>query len=340
PVKEWGYLDEDGNFDTPKAEKKWRLMPRLGIAYPITDNIKFHFSYGHFLQYPEYKNMYQFINQGDPSIYGNSFSPFPYSLGDGYIPSLGNPNIKPEITVAYETGIHWRISNSFVLNTTVFYKDMYDYHASTIFFADPVDYAIFLNQDYGNSRGIEFNLKKLFSHHFSFDITYTFSRAVGNATDEYSHWWEAYLASVYGTYPSLKTVILDWNQPHTFNFNFNFRHPRGWGLNFVGNIGSGLPYTPTDVRGQNLAASNSGSKPVTANIDMKAYKDIKIKPLKVRLFMDITNFINRNNILTVFSNSGQPDENLNPNASIEWEDRPYYYGPPRHIEAGIEISFD
>ncbi|MEE9168103.1 MAG: TonB-dependent receptor [Candidatus Neomarinimicrobiota bacterium] len=340
-VERYGYFDENGDFvEPPRATKKWQLSPRLGIGYPITDRIAFHFSYGQFFQYPDYDKMFRLANQGDPNIYQNSLWPFPYSLQDFYIPPVGNPNLKPETTIAYEFGIRWQISQDFVMNTTVFYKDIYDYISAVIRYVDPTDYAIFENLDYGNAKGIEFNLKKLLSNNYSFSIVYSYQKAVSNAANEYTHWNEAYLASVYGTYPSLKTIIMPWDQPHTFNFTFDYRNPKGYGMNLIGNLGSGLPFTPTDVRGLNLADSNSGRMPSTAVVDMKAYRDFRFDRITARLFLDVRNVLNKRNILNVFNNSGKPDESLNPNSSAAWEDRPQYFGSPRHIEAGISLMFD
>jgi len=340
-VVRYGYLDEDGTFrEPPRAKEKGHFSPRLGIGYPITDRIAFHFSYGQFYQFPDYDKMFRLANQGNPSVYQNSLYPFPYSLGDFYIPEVGNPDLKPETTIAYEFGIRWQISKNFILNSTVFYKDIYDYISAVIKYVDPTDYAIFENLDYGNARGIEFNLKKLLSNNYSFSVTYSFSKAVSNAANEYTHWDEAYLASVYGTFPSLKTIIMPWDQPHTFNFSFDYRNPKGYGLNFIGNIGSGLPYTPTDIRGLNLAENNSGRMPYTAIVDMKAYKDFRFDRITTRLFLDVTNLFDRQNIFDVFDSSGKPDDSLNPSSSPAWEDRPHYFGPRRHIEAGISLLFD
>ena len=340
-VERYGYYDEKGNFiKPPTATKKTQLSPRIGIGYPITDRIAFHFSYGQFFQYPEYDKMFRLANLASPSIFGNSFYPFPYSLADFYIPQVGNPNLKPETTIAYEFGIRWQISDNFFMNTTVFYKDIYDYITATIFLADPTDYAIFENIDYGNARGIEFGLRKLLSRNYTFSVTYTYSKAVANAANEYTHWDEAYLASVYGTFPSLKTITMPWDQPHTMNFSFNYQNPRGYGLNLVGNMGSGLPYTPSDARGRPLSENNSGRQPFTAVVDMKAYKDFRLGFVRARLFLDVINLLDKNNILNVFNNSGKPNESLNPNNSTEWVNRPWYYGPPRHFEMGVSVLFD
>ena len=102
---------------------------------------------------------------------------------------------------------------------------MYDYIASTIYDADPTEYAIFENHDYANSRGFEISLRKLFSQNFSWSVNYTFTRAEGNAENEFAHWYEMYYASVYGTFPARKTVVMPWDQPHTLNMNLNYVNP-------------------------------------------------------------------------------------------------------------------
>ena len=69
-------------------------------------------------------------------------------------------------------------------------------------------------------------------------------------------------------------------------------------------------------------------------------KDFNYKKFTLRLFSDIYNIINYENVIYVFTNTGQPDESANPNSSLDWIDRPYFYGPPRHVEIGIDILFD
>ncbi|NOZ03735.1 MAG: TonB-dependent receptor [FCB group bacterium] len=355
---DWGYLDIRDNDTTfvpaPQAKIKRKWSPRIGFGYPITDRTAFHFSYGQFFQYPEYQNMYRLTNTngfvGLPpelnsiagmagvDVFGNSLYPFPYSLGDWYIPPVGSPNLKPETTIAYEFGLRTRATDEYVISTTLFYKDIYDYIAAVIYDADPTEYSVFENMDYGNAKGIEFTLQKLFNNNIGWTINYTYSRAEGNASNEFQHWNDAYSASVYGTYPARKTITMPWDQPHTLNFKIDYQNPNGFGLNFLGNLGSGLPYTPSDARGRPLDESNSGRMPPTAVVDMKAYYDLKVPYARVRFYADVTNLFNRKNILNVFDNSGKPDESLNPNTSPMWEYRPYYFGPPRHIELGIEVG--
>jgi outer membrane receptor protein involved in Fe transport len=231
------------------------------------------------------------------------------------------------------------ISSNLKLSTTLFYKDQYNYATSFIYDADPTPYAMFVNGDYANSRGIEITMDKRFSNYWAVQINYTFSRAEGNANDEYTHWYESYAASVYGTFPSKKTITMPWDQPHTLNFIVNVRKPGSWGINIIGNLGSGLPYTPTDARGRRIDETNSARKPPTVNVDLRINKDFRFRKFTLRLFSDVYNALNYKNVIYVFSSTGKPNQSANPNASLEWQDRPHYYGAPRHIEIGLDILF-
>ncbi len=358
---EWGYINDDESFSPPnKATVKKFWSPRVGIGYPVTENTAFHFNYGQFIKYPDYNYMYDYSNsngiggEGVPSsisnvfsgngdafatLMGNSMYPFPFNLGDWYIPPVGSPNIKPERSVQYEFGLRTLLTPEYLLTLTLFYNDRYDYITASIYDADPTEYAIYENMDYANSKGFEVGMRKLFTNNFSWEIFYSYSRAEGNTANEMSHWYESYYSSVYGTHPVHRTITMAWDQPHTLNLKLDYRHPVGYGVNVLGNIGSGLPYTPTDARGRNIDDENSGRMPYTATFDAKAFYDISLRNMaNVRIYMDITNLFDRKNILNVFNNTGEPDESLNPNNSPMYIFRPYYYSAPRHIELGISVG--
>jgi len=359
---EWGYVEKnemDELIFSPhdKASVKSQWSPRIGIGYPVTENTAFHFSYGHFFKYPDFEYMYDYTNsngiggEGVPgglsnissqnlfSMFGNSMYPFPFNLGDWYIPPVGSPNIKPERAIQYEFGLRTMLNPEYLMTLTLFYNDRHDYISANIYDADPTEYAIFENMDYANSKGFELGLRKLFSQNFSWEVFYSFSRSEGNTANETSNWYAAYLSSVYGTHPVHRTVTMAWDQPHTLNIRFDYQHPKGFGVNVLGNMGSGLPYTPTDARGRNIDDENSGRMPFTSTFDAKAYYDIIIRNLaNVRFYADITNLFDQNNILNVFNSTGMPDESLNPNYSEMYKFRPYYYSAPRHIELGISVG--
>ena len=328
------YLPDFSNPDVTtlkKANPKYRFSPRIGFGHPLTENVRLHFAYGHFYQFPDFNFLYRRINQYDPNGQIN--------VTEGYRPRIGNPNLKPQTTIAYEFGTEVAVTNDIVADVTVFYKDIYDYISTKYYDVDPRPYFAIVNLDYANSRGIEFAVKKRFSDHYSFGVNYTYSRAEGNADDWMSHFNEYQNASVTGQIPPKRTVTLEWDQPHTFNFQFDVRWVNNWGINLIGTFGSGLPYTPTDARGKNVGEVNSARKPWTGTVDMRINKDFDFLNFKERFFVNIWNVFDKKNVYQVYTDSGKPDYSTNPNTSEENQDNPHWYGPPRQIEFGLQLSF-
>ncbi|MDZ7797325.1 MAG: TonB-dependent receptor [Candidatus Marinimicrobia bacterium] len=81
------YFEETSSFFGKRF--KGHLSPRLGIGHPVTDNDVLYFNYGHFPQLPTYNYVYAKLN---------TVSDNPYNL-------IGNPNLNPKTTVAYEIGV-------------------------------------------------------------------------------------------------------------------------------------------------------------------------------------------------------------------------------------------
>ena len=361
---EWGYaaldedeipiIDSDGNYkfeEAPWAGKKEKWSPRIGFGYPITDNIAFHASYGQFFDYPNLSSAYAYTNSNGASglapgltginvdnfNFGNSYSPFPVNTADFYIPAIGSPNVRPERTVQYEFGFRSFIAETYIMSMTVYYKDIYDLISATIYDADPAQYSLYENHDYANVRGFELGLRKNFKNNIAWYMNYTLSKAEGSAPNEFFHWDVAYLASVYGWRDYNRTFNMSWDQTHVINYGIDYQHPKGFGLNLIGNYGSGLPYTPTDARGRPIDDPYSARMPSTSLVNMRAYYDLSLKSVNLRIYADIDNLLDRTNIYNVFTDTGTATESTNPNTSPMWMHRPYYWQAPRHIELGITV---
>ena len=361
---DWGYAalddegipatDSDGNYIFEPAKwasykKKW--SPRIGFGYPITDNIAFHASYGQFFDYPNLSSAYAYTNSNGASglapgltginvdnfNFGNSYSPFPVNTADFYIPAIGSPNVRPERTVQYEFGFRSFIAETYLMSMTVYYKDIYDLISATIYDADPAQYSLYENHDYANVRGFELELRKNFKNNIAWYMNYTLSKAEGSAPNEFFHWDVAYLASVYGWRDYNRTFNMSWDQTHVMNYGIDYQHPKGFGLNLIGNYGSGLPYTPTDARGRPVDDPYSARMPSTSVINMRVYYDVSLKSANLRIYADIDNLLDRTNIYNVFTDTGTAEESTNPNTSPMWMHRPYYWQAPRHIELGITV---
>lgn len=315
------------------AEKKLYLSPRLGFAHPIMDKAVLHFAYGHFYQIPQYSYLFLTENMDDP-VY-----PFPNMSINGIYTQLGNANLKPEKTIAYELGVETKLADDLAFDVTFYYKNIYDYTTFRRYQAVPVQYHRLINQDYANAKGIEITLKKRFSNYFGGQINYTLSRAEGNANDVTDSWNDWYSFSVNKTYPPKKTIIMDWDQTHTVNFLLDVGKPGDWQMNFVGNYGSGLPYTPLSARGLRIDEPNSARQPWTMTVDLRASKIYKWFGLNFTLYTDVQNLFNKKNIYTVNGSTGKPDVSANWDYSKDWVTIPYFWGPPRVVQLGLSVGF-
>jgi outer membrane receptor protein involved in Fe transport len=287
-----------GKGQVESAKKKSHISPRLGFGYPIVEKAVLHFAYGMFTQNPDYSLLYRGFYQGSP-IY-----PYP-DIAEHFI--AGNPNLKPERSTVYELGTDVQLTNDIGVDVTLYYKDVYDYVATLEYpFAQPQNYFTFVNLDYANARGVEISLEKRFSHNFGARVTYTYSRAEGNAQSEFTHYNEYINQSVEQEVPPKKVVTLAWDQPHTLNFNIDVRRPGNWGINLYGRFGSGLPYSPTDARGRLTDEKYSARLPWAGSLDVRANKEFHWSGLDLNFFLDATNIFDRQNVLAVFSSTGSP----------------------------------
>ncbi len=322
------------NDTTPK----YQISPRIGIAYPITEQGVIHISYGHFLQIPNYSYLYT-----NPE--------FEVALSTGQAGSLmGNADLEPQRTVSYEIGLQQQLTDNIAIDITGFYKDIRNLLGTEIKKTYSQDiYAVYINRDYGNVRGITLNLKKRYSNYISGSLDYTFSVSEGNASDPAA----AYYDQRAGRDPEKQLVPLDWDQRHTINLSLNISKPKDWGISFVGQYGSGLPYTPTStgLQGfQNLQTvfQNSGRKPANFNVDVRMHKDVYYNNLKLSLFCNIYNLFDIENERYVYSDTGSAGYSIEqlrttdtpgPNTVDEYFLRPYYYSAPRSIRLGMAVSF-
>jgi outer membrane receptor protein involved in Fe transport len=330
-----------GKAETEPARKKWKLSPRIGVAFPVTERARLSFSYGQFFQYPDYFQMYNRLRtktwvpgQGYVPVQGEGFDLL------GYEPRIGNPNLSPETTIAYQIDAEFALTDYSKLGISLFYKDIYDYvSVKRIDRGAGTAYWILYNADYANAKGFEVTFERRFTGNFGLQASYTYSRAIGNADNFEERFNEAYLASVYGIVPPRMALPLSWDQPHTLAFTAQ----AGLGrlrANLVGRFGSGLPYTPTTPRGKPTGDKNSARQPWTSTVDLRLqYEWTSGRGFYVQPFVDISNLFNKRNVLRVFSDTGAPDATLDPGLSPEYVDRPHYFGPPRHILFGVRMGF-
>ena len=323
-------LAEREKYWYEKASPKTQISPRFGIAYPISDRGVIHFSYGHFLQIPTYSYLY--VN--------------PEFEAHGGYRTMGNADLEPQRTVSYEIGLQQQLTENLGINVTGYYRDIRNWLGTEIIetYSMGTRYAKYITRDYGNVRGFTLSMTKRHSNYVSARVDYTFQVAEGNASDPNAGFYDA----LYGREPEKQLVYLDWDQSHTLNFSVTVNDPGSWGVSLLGQLESGLPYTPA-YRGERTSFENSERKPVQYNFDLKTHKDFRVDRFKVSIFLNIYNIFDRLNEDLVYTDTGTSgysmtqhyyrDITMPLNSLDEWHLRPDYYSNPRQMKLGITLGF-
>ncbi|MCK4295908.1 MAG: TonB-dependent receptor, partial [Candidatus Marinimicrobia bacterium] len=282
---------KDNTFKIFDRRGKAHLSPRLGISHPLTDNDVLFFSYGHFSQRPNYEHIYASLNKT--------------KLGAS--PLLGNPDLNPTTTVAYEIGVKHKFSEDQVLNITAFYKDLFDYATSeqlTIKGEKSLKRPfMYFNMDYARSRGIEVYLQRRFSQLLSVRLNGTYSMVTGKSNSPN----EALEQLAVNREKSLDESFMYWDVPFRLSTDFNFYIPRnenirilnipmpnGFGINIHWQISSGRRYTPMvdlELEKYDENAYSELAEP-WQRWDLKITKGFTTKNINFNIFCQIENLFN------------------------------------------------
>lgn len=316
-----------------KVKSRSQFSPRFGIAHPISDRTKLHFSYGHFFQNPDFQYLFE-NNTYDLNVRE---------------PLFGQPNLDAQRTISYEVGLSHQFSDNVAMNVTAYYRDITGLIGTRYYFpfidGRYTGYTLYVNEDYANIKGFEVTLDVRPNKYFSGGLTYTYSVAKGSASSE----TEQYP----GTSESTQLYFLDFDRPHVFNASGTYTIPEEdgpmiFGLPVFENMdfsmilkaSSGIPYTPSG-RDIGFVEKNSLRMPGLYNIDLMIGKEFKFDgKLRLRLFAEILNLTDHRNILYVYGDTGDPDFTTSGGYSTEYMRDPSNYGPPRSVRLGFTFRFN
>ena len=319
------------------ADAKYKVSPRIGVSFPITDRGVIHFSYGHFFQVPRFERLYQ-----NPD--------FELGSGTGNQGVIGNANLKPEQTISGEIGLQQQVTDDITMDITGYFRDVRDLAGTRaqeiLVYGGFAKYSKLVNSDFGFIRGIIFALNKRFTGGLSASIDYTLQQAKGTNSDPEA----ARNALAGGSQPEVQLTALDWDQRHTINATLSYS-ANSWGGSLIAQYGSGLPYTPRADRDISTLLTNNQRKPAYFNVDLKAFRDFDTPVGKFTVFTRVFNLLDRLNEVNVFNDSGQAGftadqqtaANTNPpeliNSLDDWFTRPTHYAEPRRVEVGFTYLF-
>jgi hypothetical protein len=129
-----------------------------------------------------------------------------------------------------------------------------------------------------------------------------------------------------------------------------------WGFGLIGSIGSGQPFTPaqnTAQTGQIIPGRiplNSEVRPVVYNIDLNVFRNLTLGGFNAQIFARADNLFDVRTEYGVFGDTGRATYSLqqnidertfigNPELLQRWYQRPYFFGEPRRVVLGLQVSF-
>lgn len=330
-------LEERLSYWYKKVDAKYRVSPRLGIAYPMSDQGVFHFAYGHFVQRPTFERMY-----ANPE--------FELESGVGLNTVMGNPDLDMEETVSYEFGFQQQIHEDVSISTSLFFRDIRSLVATDRIvetYSAGTKYAQYVNRSFGEVKGITLSLDKRMANNFSAFVDYTYQIAEGNASDPQSAYND--LKGSNPREPEQQLVPLDWDRRHTLNASLTYAKPgqRGYGATLLGKYGSGLPYSPTDD-GIRTGFENDGRRPDYYNLDLNLFKSFPVGKNKLLLTATVQNVLDIKNEDGVYDDTGRAGYTIVENEAVEvpsintlaevYPD-PSKYSRPRLVKLGVSYEF-
>jgi outer membrane receptor protein involved in Fe transport len=288
-----------------KKEDRLQLMlsPRLGVSHAISMKDVLHFSFNYQNQLPQMQYVYANATWLD-AVTGED---------PVFNTVLANPNLDPQVTIAGEIGLQHQFSEDYVADVSVYYKKNYNYISIDKTY-DPNEPTIkwyqYISENYGTSKGVDFNLQKMLSNFIVGSLSYSLGWAEG--TDARILDYEDQDLQILREFP------LDWDVRHSIGFNVALEVRKGeefyipftgircpvddFSINFLYNYASGTPFTD---RSDLDYETNDARKPYTDVAHLKITKNFRfLKNKKIKIYCTIKNLFDKENIEFAYLKTG------------------------------------
>ena len=140
--------DREDRSITVKAKKQIELSPRIGISFPITEQTKFYFNYGHFRQMPQAQYLYQMQEKS-------------FIIDRSSISAMGNTNLPMQRTIAYEIGFEKMFTTDYLFQFSGYSRSIDNQISFKSFVSEDMIYTLAIPNNYNDVRGFEFTLSKI-----------------------------------------------------------------------------------------------------------------------------------------------------------------------------------
>ena len=152
--------DRTNRSVTVKAKKQIELSPRIGISFPIMEQTKFYFNYGHFRQMPQAQYLYQMQEKS-------------FTIDRSSISAMGNPDLPMQRTIAYEIGLEKIFKTDYLFQFSGYSRSVDKQISFKSFIGEEMIYTLAVPNNYNDIRGLEFTLSKVRGKIFRGFFNYT-----------------------------------------------------------------------------------------------------------------------------------------------------------------------
>ena len=278
-----------------KATFKHQISPRLSLAAPIGPSSFLFLNLGQYFQFPLFTYLYSGIT--------------PSQLRQGARNVLvGNPDLQPEKTVAWEIGVKHIFVENLLASLTYFKKSFLNQIDSKTLvpfdskYAGDYGFGSYVNNAEATASGLELVLSRERNERLSGSISYSYMVTEGlseyaDQSINYSQWG----------FPLVATPFpLSWDQRHTVKVDVDFKGPFGIQGNVVAMYNSPRPYTYFPTRdgftplnpAQRFVPNNARMYDVAlVNAKFSRQLALDVAGRYVLLaYVDVRNLLNRRNV--------------------------------------------
>ncbi|HET6568264.1 MAG TPA: TonB-dependent receptor, partial [Rhodothermales bacterium] len=289
-------LGDSSVVDLTPTKALFTLSPRLGVSFPVTEDSKFYFNYGHFRQMPSPYQLFQI-----------QYNPFTTQIN-----SIGNPNIPLPKTVAYEIGFEQSFADLFLVHLAGFYNDLSEQGRGVTYVSIDglVNYTRQEPLSYADNRGFEVTIAKDRGDWVRGFLNYTYLSTKGGGFGFGTIYEDLRRYREYATSPNslsqgarvpqpFARMNLELRLPNGFGPTVAGAHPLGdWRIALLGEWRSGAPST---WDGNNFSIEGAGNNPKIAyntkwkdfwNFDLRLSKNFATSIGRAQFYVDVTNVFN------------------------------------------------
>ena len=311
PADRFIRISEQDMFE--ETSLKYQISPRLQITYPITERSNISISYGLYFKMPNLQYLYDAF--AVDILRGNQV--------------LGDPDIEAQRTNQYNISYSNQILDDMSISVSAYFKDIYNQTGAVFVPVTPQPYYQYSVSEYGNSKGLEFSIRKMATGNIGFTLNYTLAQSEGTSSSPGSNYNVAEDPYTGNPMFPLAEYPMNWDRRHRINaiVDIFWRDNEGptiagmhllenTFINLSGFFQTGTPYTKLNLAGQVVGEINAERQPSIWSVNARVARRFMMRDIfgdaagstSFEIYFDINNLFNRTAVRAVWPRTGDPDD--------------------------------